>query len=338
MKTRLAGAVAAALLGAVTPAGAAPTTQQLSPGAATDAAISQDGRIARYAAYVEVRGGTRQVRLVKRAEPAGNAGTPWRAGRTVTASTDGGKAGNGDSYAPVFGGYDDTHGIHAAKCMAFITEATNLDGGSHSPHVVVRSLGSGKLTRVKGSDGATEVALDGECEDLAFVAGGTVYKAGTDGRGKTRISKPGGAASPNLSASGKVVTFERKGVIYTREGGDTRRIAAGAQPDADDFSKVVAFVKDGVIHQANLTGGPAAHALDQRGGGTARGSQPSESQGGGGFVFYATGAQIRVNAVTALIGDCGRAAARAPMTSSHGNYLVFTCAGGGAFLTYVGAQ
>jgi hypothetical protein len=336
----LATAVAAACLIAA-PAARALGTQQLSPGVATDAAISQDGRLARFAAYVDGRGEHRQVKLVRRAKPYGTTGTAWKAGGTSIASARNGHAGNDDSFGPVFSGYDDVHGVHAAKCMAFVSKASNLvsgDRNGHKANVFVRNLSSGKLTLIEGSGGATEVAIDGVCENVAFAAGGTIFKAGTDGHGHQRVSSPGGSASPNLSASGKVVTFERNGVIYSREGSRTRRIATGTQPDADDFSKVVAFVNDGLINQASLSGTPNPHVLDQRSGGNARGAQPSESAGGGGFVFYVSGPLVRVNALTPPMGDCGRANAEAPMTSGHGNYVVYTCDGGGAFLTYVGPQ
>ncbi|MEA2123249.1 MAG: hypothetical protein QOI80_31, partial [Solirubrobacteraceae bacterium] len=52
------------------------------------------------------------MKLVRRAKPYGTTGTPWRAAGTSTASSRSGHAGNGDSFGPVFGGYDDVHGIH----------------------------------------------------------------------------------------------------------------------------------------------------------------------------------------------------------------------------------
>lgn len=47
---------------------------------------------------------------------------------------------------------------------------------------------------------------------------------------------------------------------------------------------------------------------------------------------------MRVNGIQAPTGDCGGARALSPGLSGHGNYVVFTCEGGKAFLTYTGPK
>ncbi len=334
-------AVAASLAATAGSALAAPSTQRLSPGPATDATISQDGRTARWAAYTAAG----NVLVVRRAQPFTTTGSPWNAGPTRLASaTRAGAPGNGASWGPAFDGSDYKHGgreiIVAPRCLAFVSAASDLVAGDRDGRadVFVRRLSTGGLTRIAGRGAVSEVALDGTCRRLAFVAGGTVYTANASGRGGAhRVSGRGAADSPSLSANGKTVTFARRGAVYVSARGRTRRIASGAHPTSDDFSKAVAFERGGMLARASLVGSPRVRSVAQRGAGLASGSRPSLSAAGS-FVFYAQGPLVRLSTFQTPMGNCGTAAAVRPVGSGHGNYVVYTCGGGGAFLTYVGPK
>jgi hypothetical protein len=178
----LATAFTAALLTtALAPAGAAaafPGTdlQRLSDAPSRNPAISQDRRFGRLAAFEADTGGTTNVLVVRRAEPVGANGTPWRAGATVVASRGlGGQPANGPSTQPSL---DGTSRV-APHCVAFVSAASNLVRGDTNgkPDAFVYDLRSGKLRRVsvnsrgrQSSGTVSEVAINGLCTRVAFVS------------------------------------------------------------------------------------------------------------------------------------------------------------------------
>ena len=174
-----------------TPAG----TQPNAP--ATDPALSQDGRQVRYAAYTSAAtdiapntSGVKNVYLVYRRAPWGLDGRRWFEDHTslLTQGYDGTPA-NGDSWGPAFDGYDYAHGGReitvASQCLAFVSAASNLVPGDTNGQadVFVKNLKTGKLRRIPTQGPASEVALDGRCFTVAFVAGGTVYTKDIRGKG-----------------------------------------------------------------------------------------------------------------------------------------------------------
>ena len=156
-------------------------------GPSRNGVVSHDQRIARYMAFESdasniVPGdvnGTTDVFVVRRQPPWGIDGTEWRPGETFIASTGlGGQPANGPSYRPALDG--DSH--HRPRCVAFVSEASNLVPGDTNgkPDAFVRDLRTGKITRVsvdsrgRQSNGTvTEVAIDGRCERVAFVSDAT---------------------------------------------------------------------------------------------------------------------------------------------------------------------
>jgi hypothetical protein len=326
---------------AQTPAGDKPNAP------ATNPAISGDGRVSRHAAFASAAtdiapgtdGAHSNVFLVRRAQPWSLNGTFWRMQSTllVTRGAGGGPA-NGDSWGPAFDGYDYAHGGReitvASKCLAFVSRASNLVKGDDNGRadVFIKRLPGGPLKRIAGPGGATGVDLDGSCKKVAYAAGGTIYVANTNGRGPVRrASARGGAADPELSANGKIVVFERSGSVFVfRSGQKPRRIAAGTSPSADQWGKDVSFVSGGRIAVAKLEGAPRVRR-------TAEGGSPSMTAGGT-WVFWVTGSEIDSTSYRRPSGCEQGAEAREVMGSPHGNYAVFSCSSGEAYMTYIGPR
>jgi hypothetical protein len=167
VKTALAVALIAAFPGA--------DLTQLSDAPAGNPAISQDKRFGRVVAFES--GGN--VYAVHRAEPYGENGTPWQAGRRELVPVGlGGAPANGPSSAPTV---DGTSRV-APHCVAFVSAASNLVRGdtNGTPDAFVRDLRTGVTKRVsvtsrgrQSSGTVTEVAVDGLCRRAAFVSDAT---------------------------------------------------------------------------------------------------------------------------------------------------------------------
>ena len=167
MKTALAVALIAAFPGA--------DLTQLSDAPAGNPAISQDKRFGRLVAF-EAGG---NVYAVHRAEPYGENGTPWQAGRRELVSVGlGGAPANGPSTRAAV---DGTSRV-APHCVAFVSAASNLVRGdtNGTPDAFVRDLRTGVTKRVsvnsrgrQSSGTVTEVAVDGLCRRAAFVSDAT---------------------------------------------------------------------------------------------------------------------------------------------------------------------
>jgi hypothetical protein len=337
-----------------TPAGAQPNA------AATDPALSGDGRIVRYAAYTSAAtdivagsGGFRNIYLVHRAQPWSLQGTPWVMGDTTLASRGlGGQPANGDSWDPSFDGYDYAHAGReytiAPRCLAFVSNASNLVPGDANgiADVFVIRLATGKVTRIASSGPASAVALDGRCFNVSYVAGGTVYtknlRSVGKGHGKVhRLSGIGGASSPAVSANGRVTAYERNGAIYVNRDGRNHFVAAGSEPSTDDWGRYVAYTRDGQIWQARIDG--AAHAgrvaakiSRQDGQRLMNGTWPSMTAGGH-FVFFVTGNMVDSN-VYEKFASCPAGDALQVAGSPHGNYAAYSCTSGALYMSYVGGR
>jgi hypothetical protein len=119
------------------------------------------------------------VFLVHRHKPYGNLGTLWHAGSNRLVSRGlGGAPANGRSYAPVVDGSTK----HRPRCIAFISEASNLVRGDTNgvADAFVYSLRTHRIRRVSVSSGGAqangptyEVAVDGDCGRVAFTSSAT---------------------------------------------------------------------------------------------------------------------------------------------------------------------
>src|SRR4051794_27898811 len=156
-------------------------------GPSHNAAISQDRQLASLVAFDSdasnlVRGDTNgltDVFLVRRKKPFGLKGPPWRRGKTVLASRGlGGAPANGRSYGPDLDGEQ----LHTPRCLAFVSEASNLVPGDTNgvADAFILFLRSGKIRRVsvgsagEQANGATyEMKVDGHCDRIAFVSDAT---------------------------------------------------------------------------------------------------------------------------------------------------------------------
>ncbi len=313
---------------------------------AQDPAISKDGRMDRYAAYdsaaTDITPGTdghRNVYLVQRAGAITRTGTPWKMGATTLVSQGIGGPANGDSFGPAFDGYDYVHAGREItvkpKCLAFVSAASNLVRGDNDGHadVFLKRLPTGSLKRIATPAAATEVALDGRCWYMAYVAGGNLYWQNLRTGGGAKRIAGGQSSSPELSANGKITVFSRNGSVYVNRQGDggTHRVGTGTLTTGDEWGRFVAYQSGGDVWQANTQGAPHAHVLDPNGG------APSMTAGGH-FVFYVSGS-IATSNVYRSFGTCpGGSAAQQIAGSPHGNYAAFSCASGPLFLSYIGPK
>jgi hypothetical protein len=231
-------------------------------GPSRNPAVSGDGRVARLMGYESDASnivpndgnGATDIFLAFRSPGWGPNGTPWEVQRTELASRglDGAPA-NGRSWDPELDG--DSH--HAPKCVAFISEASNLVRGDTNgvADAFVYYFRSGNTVRVSvGSHGrqangpASDIAVDGDCDRVAFSSTATDLALGKrDLRG---LSKPlkaawSSAASPLPPAGVSQVYMhvnhatkldrDLAGLTFLASRGPTG--AAGAQPSFDvDFA------------------------------------------------------------------------------------------------------
>jgi hypothetical protein len=193
-------AVSIALVGAVAEATAqtcdcAPYTFMVSAsstggvpnGPSRNAAISHDQRIASVVAFESDASnilpgdtnGLTDVFVALRAKPWGINGTRWRMGqrRLISRSPNGSPA-NGPSYKPAASGNSEV----APKCVAFVSEASNLVSGdtNNRADAFVYYVATGAIRRVsvsssgRQSNGRTyDVSVDGRCERFSFTSDAT---------------------------------------------------------------------------------------------------------------------------------------------------------------------
>jgi hypothetical protein len=327
-----------------TPSGGAPNAP------ATDPVISWDARIGRWAAYVSKAtdiapgsDGHRNIFLVKRGGSPGKFGTPWEYGSTVLATPGlGGAPANGDSWSPTLDGWTKGDTAHNATCLGFVSAASNLvaGDGNGQPDVFVRKLRGGSLKRLASPPGqpATEVTVSGDCRTVGMVAGGRLYTKRA-GKRMHRLAS-GGVNSPDLTFNGKQVSYGQGGNVYARRvGGGARRLAAGSNPVSDGGRpagkvRFVSYERAGASYWKSVSVG------ERRIG---PGTSPVMSAGGS-QVMFGTGPFVYIWAVSNNFGKAlpqgycpgGQGDVNQVFSSARGNYLVFSCTGGNAYLTYIG--
>ena len=321
-----------------------------------DPVISGDGRINRYVAFssaatniVPGSGTQRNLFVTKRAPGWSVLGNDWRFGPTKLISTGRGGPADGNSWGPSFSGFDQGSASHptifAPKCLAFVSSASNLVAGDRNGRAdaFIKRMPSGGLRRIAGRGPVSEVAMDGLCRSFAYVSGGTLYWAKTNGRGARRISGRGGTRSPEVSANGKTVVFERNGVVYGWVlGRGTRRIAAGTDPSTEEWGRHLAYVDpsgrvvlDRITSSAPPTWCPKGTRLSGGRCAIGRGTQPSMTAGGH-FVFFTVGNMMTSNVFEKISYCPAGTVARQVSGSAHGNYAVYGCSNGRIYFSYVG--
>lgn len=313
--------------------------------------LSQDERVSQYAAYVTAAtnivadsGTVKNVYLVKRKRPWGQNGTPWNFGSTVLMSRGIGGPANGDSWSPSLSGTD----FHNPKCMVFVSAASNLVRGDTNGRADVfhATLPGLKLSRIAGRAPVTEAVTEGSCEYVGWVAGGSLYLK-RDGERVKRIAR-GGVTNPHISVEGRVITYERGGWIYgyvpayRGKRARLRKVAQGTNHSVDFYGRYVAFQRGDRIMRADVLTAPRVRAVTRSGAGNAQGRDPVMT-GGGGWVWWGSSGELLLNIRERVQGRCGANGTAAggveqPDTSPHGNYAVFVCTNGPAYLLYEGPK
>jgi hypothetical protein len=230
--------------------------QRLSAAPARNPAISQDKRFARLAAFESDTGGTTNVFVIRRTDPYGENGTPWRAGpRQLVSVGLGGQPANGPSSRPSL---DGTSRV-APHCVAFVSAASNLVRGDTNgrPDAFLRNLRTGSIRRVslssrgrQSSGTVTEVAVNGLCTRVAFVSDGAdlalrrtrnrswrtaVTRANPVGRRQVYIRAIGGSTGIDRAVKG--LTFLASATDRGRPGdGDSHSISFSTNARAVTFA------------------------------------------------------------------------------------------------------
>ena len=316
--------------------------------------ISSDGRINRYVAYtstatniVNGAGGERNLYVLKRAKGWTIYANAWKRGKTVLISKGIGGPADGDSWSPTWDGFDQGSAekptIFAPKCLAFVSEASNLVKGDDNGRadIFLKRMPSGPLKRIPTPKAPTEVNLDGRCWEIGYVAGGAAYTAHVDGKARRKISPSGGAASPEVSANGKTIVFERKGKVYSWIlGRGTRLMGAGTKPSTEEWGRFASYTNPaGQIVVDSITGkridcfhGTSRLSADLC---AIKAGTDSSMTAGGHFIFY-TADHVMTSNVYKDISMCPvGSSARQVSGSAHGNYAVYGCTNGRAYFSYV---
>jgi hypothetical protein len=144
------------------------------------------------------------VFVVDRAAGYSNDGSPCRNGTTRIASRGLGGPANGGSYRPAISrepSSDRDRGETAPRCVAFLSEASNLVAGGTNgrPDAFVYWLGSGEVQRGRvASDGCES---DGSTSDLAVFDGSCTRVGFTSDPTNLAQTTSGGKALPNYQAN-----------------------------------------------------------------------------------------------------------------------------------------
>jgi hypothetical protein len=208
-------------------------------GASTHPVISADLRYAQLIAFEsdasDLVGGdlnqTKDVFVVRRAGSFGDTGAAWKPGATQLVSQGlGGLPANGSSFSPAVDGRANAR----AKCVAFLSDATNLVSGDLNVQTdaFLAKAPNFTPTRVSLPGNAesladtTHVAVSGDCSRVAFVTGGKLYvRTGS----KTKAIATAGAASDpayDVGDTNSLVFATPKGV-YLLEAGKSKASLVG---------------------------------------------------------------------------------------------------------------
>ena len=259
----LAGAAPAA---AFTPVESVPVSD---PGA-RNPVVSHDARFARYIAYEQGS----DVRVVERRGPFDtDANQTWRPGGAATIP--------GASGPDLDGGPNDR-----PSCVAFVRGAS----------AYVARLNGSRAKRV-ARGGVSDVAVNGDCEKVAYVNSRGLFVYDRVIRKHTRVAA--GATTPAFGKTNKGATsyfsYARAGAVFrathARSRGRarvrSRRVAEGTNPAPQGRTRFVAFERAGTVFRAAETG-----AVDTVSTGGA--SDPDISDAGEFVVFTTTATHLGV--------------------------------------------
>jgi hypothetical protein len=212
-------------------------------GASTNPYISADLRFSQIVTFESeatdlVAGdtnGQKDVFAVRRAGTFKDDGSEWKRGKTqlVSRSASGAPA-NGPSFDPTADG----NAQNRAKCVAFLSDASNLVSGdtngqtdaflAKAPNFTPKrvSLPSGR----QSSSDTTHVAVSGDCSETAFVTGGKLFVR--EGSSTKQISTRSKPADPAYDVGDtNSLVFGAKGGVYLLADGASKpsRVAKGGR-------------------------------------------------------------------------------------------------------------
>ena len=181
--------------------------------------------------------GMRDVFAVRRAGSFSDTGSEWKPGRTQLVSRGRKGPANGPSFEPT----TDGNAQNRARCVAFLSDASNLVSGDTNRKRDAFLARAPGFTPVRVSlpgnrqsrTNATDVAVSGDCSRVAFVTAGRLYvRAGSSTK---RISTRSSPADPRFdSGDTNALVFGASGGVYLLDPGSSRprRIAAGGRNPA----------------------------------------------------------------------------------------------------------
>ena len=291
-------------------------------GASTNAVISSDRRYARLIAFESeasdlVDGdanGDKDLFAIQRTGTIGNEGAPWQGGSTVLVSRGRyGAPADGPSYgAAVSGDFN-----HKARCIAFLSAATNLVAGDTNALVdafLVRRLGAPAIRislprRTQSTLDTTAVSVSGDCSRTSFVTGGKLYTRKRTKRNKFKIKqvRTDGAVG-NLSyavGDSKTLAFDTPtGVHLSRKGLRRPTLVApgGANPAFNELKRnTLAYEKHRNGHSQIIYKdlGGAEKVISDRGGSVGDGNSSDPVIGNSGYyvTFESEAANLGLNAL-----------------------------------------
>lgn len=214
-------------------------------GPSTNPVISGDLRYSQIIAFESeasdlVAGDTNQQKDVfaaRRAGSFGDTGSEWKPGKTQLVSRGRGGPANGPSFDPS----TDGNAKNRAKCVAFLSDASNLVSGDTNGKTDAFLAKATKFTPVRVSlpgnrqskSDTTKVAVSGDCSRVAFVTGGKLFvRTGSTTRQIKTKSNP---ADPQFdSGDTNALVFGASGGVYLLEPGSStpRRVVQGGRNPA----------------------------------------------------------------------------------------------------------
>jgi hypothetical protein len=195
-------------------------------GPSTNPHISADLRYSQIIAYESEASdlvsadtnGLKDVFAVRRAGSFADTGSEWQPGKTQLVSRSAsGKPANGPSYDAT----TDGSAKHRARCVAFLSDASNLVSGdtngqtdaflAKAPSFVPKRVSLPK--NKQSSEDTTHVAVSGDCSQVAFVSGGGLHVR--SGKSTKRIDVKGAEADPSYDTGDTTsLVFGASGGVY----------------------------------------------------------------------------------------------------------------------------
>lgn len=181
--------------------------------------------------------GLKDVFAVRRAGSFGDTGSEWTPGTTQLVSRGRGGAANGPSFDPS----TDGNAKNRARCVAFLSDASNLVSGDTNGRTDAFLAKAPKFKPVRVSlpgnrqskADTAEVAVSGDCSRVAFVTGGKLFVR--TGSSTKAISTKTNPADPRYdSGDTNALVFGASGDVHLLNEGSTRpsRIVKGGRNPA----------------------------------------------------------------------------------------------------------